>query len=85
MLTDLGYKVDCSFVPYTSFAGDGGPSFYGTSARPAWLDRKHRLLEVPLTSGYIGRLARFGRPIQPCSTARWRSGCGYRRCSPAAS
>jgi uncharacterized protein Usg len=56
-LVDLGYRVDCSFVPHVSFAGDEGPSFYGRPDRPFWLDAERRLLEVPLTSGFAGPLA----------------------------
>jgi hypothetical protein len=56
-LAELGYQVDCSFVPHVSFAGDGGPSFYGRPDRPFWLDEARRLLEVPLTSGFAGSVA----------------------------
>jgi hypothetical protein len=56
-LVEHGYEVDCSFVPHTSFAADGGPSFYGRSASPLWLDPGRRLLEIPLTSGFTGPLA----------------------------
>lgn len=64
-LVDLGYKVDCSVVPFVSLAADGGPSFYRMSPRPYWLDVRRKLLEVPNTSGYFGRAAWLGRHIQP--------------------
>lgn len=56
----LGYEVDCSFVPHASFAGDGGPSYHGTPDRPFWLDAERRLLEVPMTNGFIGALGGLG-------------------------
>jgi hypothetical protein len=56
-LIELGYEIDCSFVPHVSFASDGGPSFYGRPDRPFWLDDAQRLLEIPLTSGFAGTLA----------------------------
>ena len=56
----LGYQVDCSFVPHASFAGDGGPSFHGTPDRPFWLDGDRQLLEVPMTSGFIGAFGALG-------------------------
>jgi hypothetical protein len=59
-IADLGYEVDCSFVPHASFAADGGPSFHFTPDRPFWLDAERRLLEVPMTSGFIGALAGAG-------------------------
>ena len=60
VIKELGYNVDCSFVPYASFAADGGPSFLGTPDQPFWLDPERTLLEVPLTSGFFGRAARAG-------------------------
>jgi len=59
-IADLGYEVDCSFVPHASFAADGGPSFHFTPDRPFWLDAERQLLEVPMTSGFIGALAGLG-------------------------
>ena len=60
----LGYEIDCSFVPYVSFAADGGPSFHGAPDQPFWLDSGRRLLEVPLTSGFFGRAAGAGEKVQ---------------------
>ena len=56
-LVEHGYEIDCSFVPHMSFAADGGPSFYGRSTHPFWLDTARRLLEIPLTSGFTGPFA----------------------------
>jgi hypothetical protein len=61
ILKELGYTVDCSFVPYTSFAPDEGPSFHGTPDQPFFTDSSRSLLEVPLTVGVSGRLHRLGR------------------------
>ncbi len=65
ILADLGYRVDCSVVPYTSFAGDGGPDFYGQPDQPFWLNRDAQLLEVPVTNAYFGAAARLGPRMQP--------------------
>lgn len=61
ILRDLGYTVDCSFVPHTSFAAEGGPSFHGWPDQPFFTDSSCSLLEVPLTVGISGRLHRLGR------------------------
>jgi hypothetical protein len=63
VLIDLGYRIDCSYVPHVSFAHGGGPSFTGTPDQPFWLDPEKRLLEVPLTSGFIGRAPALGPAI----------------------
>ncbi len=60
VLKDLGYRIDCSFVPYTSFRPDGGPDFRHAPAEPWWLDEEAGLLEVPLTVGFAGGAARLG-------------------------
>ena len=60
VLIDLGYEVDCSFVPHTDLSGDGGPDFRGVPDRPHWLDEGRGLLEIPLTVGYLGALPGLG-------------------------
>lgn len=51
----LGYRIDCSFVPATSFERVHGPNFLGTSMHPFFMNESRELLEVPLTVGYGGR------------------------------
>jgi peptidoglycan/xylan/chitin deacetylase (PgdA/CDA1 family) len=58
VLAELGYEVDCSFVPHTDFSADGGPDFRRVDDGPHWLD--NGLLEVPLSVGYFGALAGIG-------------------------
>lgn len=65
ILADLGYEVDCSFVPRVSFASDGGPVFHDAPDQPFWLDEARGLLEIPVTNGFFGGLAPLGRRIQP--------------------
>jgi hypothetical protein len=59
-LVELGYRVDCSFVPHTDFSADGGPDFRGVPDVPHWLDEEGGLLEVPLSVGYLGALPALG-------------------------
>ena len=59
-IAELGYRVDCSKLPYTDLTAEDGPDFRGTPPRPHWLDEERGLLEVPLTIGYFGRLAGAG-------------------------
>ncbi|QHE85940.1 polysaccharide deacetylase family protein [Hydrogenophaga sp. BPS33] len=60
ILRELGYSVDCSVVPHTSFAHEGGPNYQGMPDQPYFPDASHALLEVPLTVGYSGSLRRWG-------------------------
>lgn len=60
VLKDLGYRIDCSFVPFTNFRPDGGPDFRDAACEPHWLDADAGLLEVPLTVGFTGRTPGLG-------------------------
>ncbi|WP_167737509.1 polysaccharide deacetylase family protein [Sphingomonas parva] len=64
VLIELGYTIDCSYVPHVSFARDGGPDYQNTPDQPFWLDREGGLLEVPLTSGFFGAVAAAGPMLQ---------------------
>lgn len=57
ILLDLGYEIDCSFVPHTNFQRTHGPSFLGVPDQPFWIDAEKRLLETPLSRGFAGALA----------------------------
>lgn len=63
VIAELGYKIDCSYVPHTSFAADGGPDFCGTPDQPFWLDEAQTLLEIPLTVGFSGAVSGLGRAM----------------------
>ncbi len=70
-LLALGYQIDCSFVPHVSFAADGGPRYYGVPDQPFWLDDARQLLEIPLTSGFIGALSVYGPHCAPLFDNRY--------------
>lgn len=73
LLAELGYEVDASVVPHTSFTADDGPDFRGRPDRPHWLGDNGRLLELPLSVGFVGRLAARGPALFPAlADARWR-------------
>ena len=64
-LEALGYRIDVSVVPHTSFAADGGPDFTAFDPRPYWHGEGRRLLEVPLTCAFYGLLRAWGRALYP--------------------
>jgi hypothetical protein len=59
----LGYKVDCSLLPYHDMRSDGGPDFARACAEPHWLYAAPNVLEVPVTNGFFGSLAGVGPAI----------------------
>jgi hypothetical protein len=71
ILIDQGYKVDLSVVPTRDYSVDGGPDFREfRAARPFWIDKKHRLLELPFTTAFIGALSRQGGSLFRIINAR---------------
>ncbi|HEV2866980.1 MAG TPA: polysaccharide deacetylase family protein [Allosphingosinicella sp.] len=62
VLAELGYRIDCSKLPYTDLGPDGGPDFRGTPADPHWL--AEGLLEVPLTVGFFGAAPALGPRVE---------------------
>lgn len=56
-LVELGYRIDCSILPYADLSHDGGPDFTRCGGEPAWVGPGRRLLELPVSTGVIGRMA----------------------------
>ncbi len=66
ILKELGYKVDTSVVADTSFTHDFGPSFIGLPTQPYWFEVDGaKLLELPVSRGYDGLLAKWGSFLYP--------------------
>jgi hypothetical protein len=56
LLLEQGYKVDLSVVPRRDYGAEEGPDFHAFDDMPFWLDPDRRLLELPLTTSFIGAL-----------------------------
>lgn len=65
ILEELGYDVDASVAPHTTFASIDGPDFRLHPDRPHFIGRSRRILEIPLTIGFAGALALSGRMMFP--------------------
>ena len=59
-LKKLGYKIDCSVLPWINLKPRHGPDFTQFNAVPFWFDEDRTLLELPLTAGMVGLLDRLG-------------------------
>jgi hypothetical protein len=65
-MAGLGYTIDASVVPYSSFTNDGGPDFSDFDEQPYWFTAGQRdLLELPVTTGYTGWLRSMGPQLYP--------------------
>ncbi|MBC7799466.1 MAG: glycosyltransferase [Gemmatimonadaceae bacterium] len=67
LLAELGYRIDCSVRPHFASNGDGGPDYRGAYDRPFWLDTGQTVLELPVTVGMTGSLARYPRLLGPAT------------------
>lgn len=63
VLEELGYEVDISPAVPIDFSGDGGPDYSGFSSHPFWFGTRRKLLGLPGTGGYVGRLRSGGTPL----------------------
>jgi hypothetical protein len=59
LLAELGYEIDVSVLPGTDLSRHSGPDFSRCPAHPYWFGPASALLEIPLSIGYTGLLARF--------------------------
>lgn len=57
ILSRLEYLADSSVMPGWSFAAEGGPDYIAAPTAPFWLDSERRLLEIPSSAGFVGRLS----------------------------
>ena len=62
ILEDLGYQIDVSVLPGYDLRSRHGPDFRHAFTRPYWFGRQRKLLEIPLTTGFSGLLARGSEP-----------------------
>jgi hypothetical protein len=65
IIDELGYNVDLSLVPHTSYAADEGPNFRGLSDRARWIGPHGRILQLPVTRGFAGLGADLGPTVYP--------------------
>ena len=65
ILEKLGYCIDLSVVPHSDFGADGGPDFRHCADRPYWFGGRGDLLEIPLSRGFVGLAAKYGRQLFP--------------------
>lgn len=71
ILRDAGYVVDSSIRPLFDYRDQGGPDFSHEGCAPWWTDDEQQLLEVPLTTCYLGWGAkRWGADLYPALAKR---------------
>ena len=65
LLRDAGVPIDSSVRAHFDYRAGHGPDYSSHPTVPYWVDREHKLLELPLTTVYWGMLRRQGRWVHP--------------------
>lgn len=81
VLIELGYTVDSSVIPFTSYADRGGPDFRLAPYVPYFVGQTSlldphdhgSLLEIPVTVGFSRSDFAFAHIVQEASRSRWLS------------
>ena len=63
ILESLGYEVDISVAASIDYSADGGPDYSSYTSDPFWFGRSRRLLGLPGSGGYVGRLRSGGTAL----------------------
>lgn len=69
ILAECSIAIDTSVRARFDYSAQGGPNFRDHPVQPWWVDRRHGLMELPLTTVFCGRLRARGPWLYP---ALWR-------------
>jgi lipopolysaccharide biosynthesis glycosyltransferase len=64
-LATLGFRIDVSMMPFWNFYDNEGPTFTQASSSPFWLRTAQQILEIPVTTGFIGIAHTLGPTLHP--------------------
>jgi hypothetical protein len=65
ILEEEGFLCDTSVRSLFDYRADGGPDFRQASLHPSRVGPNNWLIELPLTTVFLGGLGRFGRKLHP--------------------
>lgn len=70
ILEELGYEIDTSVLSRTDLSDEDGPDFSQCGGNPYWFGSQRRLLEIPMTAGYVGAFRKAGPYLRRYLTSR---------------
>ena len=59
-LEALGYQIDTSVLSHTDLRSEEGPDFSACGAAPYWFGTEYRMLEIPMSVGFAGKMRDAG-------------------------
>lgn len=70
ILDELGYEIDTSVLTRTDLSDEEGPNFSHCRGNPYWFGAGRRMLEIPMSAGYVGMLRSGGPHLRRYLTSR---------------
>jgi len=71
-LCDLGFRVDSSVRSRFDYRGQLGPDYHAFPLSPYWVGRDNALLELPLSTAFVGSLRGLGGPLHRFAEGKGR-------------
>jgi len=63
IMESLGFDIDVSICTGFNYEADGGPDFSQYTSHPYWFGQNQKLLEIPLSGGFIGAAGRHSKTL----------------------
>lgn len=60
LLEEAGFRLDSSVRSHFDYSGQHGPNFHGLPVEPYWAGPTRALVELPLSTAFVGRLRGVG-------------------------
>jgi hypothetical protein len=70
ILDELGYEIDTSVLSATNLSSEEGPDFSHCGTAPYWFGKNRRMLEIPMSVGYLGLFRSGGAALREALTSR---------------
>ncbi|MET0369830.1 MAG: polysaccharide deacetylase family protein [Sphingobium sp.] len=70
LLEDAGFRLDSSVRSRFDYSGQHGPDFRGLPLKPYWAGPQRALIELPLSTAYVGVLRGLGESLYHAAQGR---------------
>jgi hypothetical protein len=65
LLEEAGFRIDSSVRSRFDYLAQHGPDFSGMPLHPYWAGPEGKLIELPLSTAYVGHLGSWGERLHP--------------------
>ncbi|MBT2185566.1 polysaccharide deacetylase family protein [Sphingobium nicotianae] len=79
LLEEAGFRIDSSVRSRFDYRGQHGPDFTGMPLHPYRAGPQGKLIELPLSTAYVGHLGHWGEKLLPRLQRAWRLSGAFSR------